>query len=310
MRRIVALLAIVVAVFVPLFAGYLQESAPVHRLSYPSGIRLHLTAEASQSLRASSSAFPAAEAGFSAYHRVATSGGGFSLDKTAVDQALLKQPSPASRRARAATLLQTGDNYTIATVPIVNIDGLTTAVGLYYDTQGWVVAYFPKGTASSTAWQAIGLDTENPDLRDVSATTLLDAINEVLSTVAGAAPLAPEQARYYHWQYTGATNFLTFATALGSVGSDSVIFAVPDGFTVYESSISMWVSKAGAGTACARASLDRVDLTGDRCIRGFTHLVIAPAGISRGTTHALTLEQFNENAGAAGLLGMLIYSTP
>ncbi len=307
-RWAAVLLTPLAATFVPLLAGHLQEPLSGGGFPHQSAIRLELTAEASQVLQAGGAAFPATDAGFSAYHRVPSAGGGFALDKAAVDQALLARPSPTSRRAGAATLRQIGDNYTIATVRIWNIDGLSSDVGLYYDVQGWVVAYLPKGAAPSQGWQAGDLDHENPRLQDVSVTTLLNVINEVLASVAGAALLTPGQVGYYHWQHPNATNFVMFATALGSMDTDSVFFAVPSGFTLHEASASLWVSLTGG--ACARASLDAVDLMGDRCSRSFTHHAVDLAGLSPGAVHTLTLEQLNPKAGAAGLLGMLIYSTP
>ena len=152
-----AVLLVPMAAFLtPFLTARLQEPLPESGLSHGSGIRLELTAEASQALQGNTLSFPAADAGFSAYHRVPKAGGGFGLDKAAVDAALLAAPRPGSRRAGVATLLQTGNNYTIVQVPIANIDNLVTGVRLYYDVQGWVVAYFPRGEASSQAWQALG----------------------------------------------------------------------------------------------------------------------------------------------------------
>jgi hypothetical protein len=305
------LLVPMAAFWTPFLTARLQEPSPESGLSHESGIRLELTAEASQALQLNAGdalAFPAADAGFSAYHRVPSAGGGFGLDKAAVDAALLAAPRPSSHRAGVATLLRTGNNYTIFQVPIANIDNLITDVRLYYDVQGWMVAYFPRGHASSQAWQALGLNTENPVLTDVTLTTLLEAINEVLVAVAGTAPLTPQQAGYYHWQYPTATRFLMFATAVSQRRADSVVFAVPDSFTVHEVSVSMWVSKNL--NACARATLDGMHLTGDRCNRSFTYRVVDPAQFSSQAAHTLTLEQVNRDEGASGLLGMLIYSAP
>jgi hypothetical protein len=171
-----------------------------------------------------------------------------------------------------------------------------------------MVAYFPQGHASSQAWQALGLNTENPALGDVSLTTLLEAINEVLVTVVEAAPLTPQQVGYYHWQYPTATDFLMFATALGQRGVESVAFAVPDSFKVYEVSVSMWVSLNN--DACARVTLDGMHLTGDQCNRSFTHRVVNLPQFSSRAAHTMTLEQVNRDEGATGLLGMIIYSAP
>jgi hypothetical protein len=139
--------------------------------AYFPGITLGLTAEAREALQQSANAFPDSDAGFSAYYRVPDGAGGFALNKNAVDQALFNDPDPTSLRAGIGAVSEIGNNYTIGTVPIINIDGLTTTVHLYYDDQGWIVAYFPRGSESSRAWQAVDLDLDNPVLTDVSRTT-------------------------------------------------------------------------------------------------------------------------------------------
>ena len=129
-----------------------------------------------------------------------------------------------------------------------------------------------------------------------------------MGTVAWATPLTPQQAGYYHWQHPTATNFLMFATALSQRGADSVAFAVPETFTIHEVSASLWVSLNK--DACARATLDGMHLTGDQCNRSFTHRVVNLPQFSSRAAHTMTLEQVNRDEGAAGLLGMLIYSAP
>jgi hypothetical protein len=136
-------------------------------------ITLGLTAEAREALQQSGDAFPANDAGFSAYYRVPDGLGGFGLDKDAVDQELFNSPDPTARRAGVRNLLDLGGDHTVASVPIKNIDSLITNVNIYYDNAGWIVAYLPRGSASSQVWQAADLNIENPELTDVSRTTLL-----------------------------------------------------------------------------------------------------------------------------------------
>ena len=136
-------------------------------------VTLGLIAEARQALQQSGDAFPANNAGFSAYYRVPDGSGGFSLDKDAVDQDLFSNASPTLRRAGVGTLIDIGESHTVGTVPINNIDGLTSNVNIYYDDQGWIVAYVSRGTPSSQVWQAANLSIEDPVLTDVSRTTLV-----------------------------------------------------------------------------------------------------------------------------------------
>ena len=100
-------------------------------------------------------------------------------------------------------------------MPIENIDELVTTVNLYYDDQGWLVAYFPVGDELSWSWQAKGLNLEDPVLSDVSDNTPLDAINAVLVEALNSDPINPDQLGYYHWLYPIATEVLMIGNARG-----------------------------------------------------------------------------------------------
>lgn len=277
------------------------------------GITLGLKGEARKSLLQGGQAFPATNAGFSAYYRAGNGAGGFGLDKNMVDQALFNNPNPTLLRAGVGTLIETGANYTIGSVPILNIDGLTTSVNLYYDDEGWLVAYFPAGQESSRAWQAVGVGIENttlgaPSSPPLSRTTLLDAINDVLADALFTSPVTPEQLGYYHWQYPTATSFLMIATARGTIGSDLVSFAVPSNYVVQEVSASMWISQIDM--PCARLVLDGVNLTGDQCNRSFHHVFPNLSNFNGLAAHTLELNHFNQDKGASGAVVMIVYSPP
>jgi hypothetical protein len=273
------------------------------------GITLGLTAQARQSMQQNGSAFPEADAGFSAYYRVPDAGGS-GLNKQAIDQSLLDQPRPFSPRTGPAELLDMGGNYTLAGVPIRNIDGLVTPVNLYYDDQGWLVAYLPRGSGGARAWQAVDLNTDRPVLTDISRTTLQDAINEVLEAALNLPPLGPNDLGYYHWEHPLATHFLMLATARGTQGSDYVSFAVPGSFTMWEVSVSMWI--AGEDMPCARTWLNGVNLTGDQCNRGMHHVFANLSEFNSRTAHNLQLDHFGQpqDKGASGALALLVYSAP
>ena len=281
-----------------------EEPAPAQS----SSITLGLTAEDRESLQQTGEAFPASEAGFSAYYRVPDGAGGFGLDKSAVDQALFSDTGPTIYRAGIGTLLASGENFGIGAVPIINIDGLTTSVNLYYDQEGWIVAYFPSGQESSRIWQAVDLSIENPSLTDLSRTTLLDAINEVLIQALSSPAVTHDQLGYYHWEHPSATNFLMFAGARGTIGSKFVSFAVPSNFVVHEVSTAMWISELDL--PCARTVLDGVNITGDQCDRSFHYSTLGLTEFNSFSAHTLVLEHLNQNKGASGALVMLIYSVP
>ena len=122
------------------------------------GEPMMLTRAARQALQASDKAFPSADAGFSAYYRVGESGS-YSLTKKTVDDHIFSpldtsDGTDTTKRTAPATLVEVGQNYTVATLTLQNIDGLASTVNLYYDDQGWVVAYLSKDEASAMVLQA------------------------------------------------------------------------------------------------------------------------------------------------------------
>ena len=281
------------------------------------GIVLGLTAEARQVRQVSGQAFPEAEAGFSAYYRRGAPGS-YGLDKDRVDGLLFGPVAPgaATRRAGPAILTAMGANYTVASLPLQNIDGLVSPVNLYYDDQGWVVAYLPRGAASAQIWQAAELDGENPVLTDASLShTLLDAINVVLAEALGGAAvvLSDPGLSYHHWRYDGIESFLLLAAALGEKGSHPVSFSVPAGLVVREVSATLWVSQDAAAQApCAALSLNGAALIGEQCARGLYHTSLEAGELyafQGRTAHNLVLTQSERDAGASGALLLLAYET-
>ena len=178
MRALVAVILLAVATLSSTL--YAKQTAAETGEPSSQGLIFGLTSEVVAALQ-QTDAFPAADAGFSAYYRTRDAEDNFTLDKSAVDGALLSDPPPRSVRAAPASLVSIGDNYSVASFPVLNIDQTTTSVQVYYDSGGWVVAYFPRGDESSRAWQAEGLDVDNPTLESLDRTTLLDAINAVVS---------------------------------------------------------------------------------------------------------------------------------
>ena len=93
-------------------------------------------------------AFPKDSAGFSAYYRLKD--GSPSLDKGIVDDYIFSTASTAGTvvRPSPAKLISIGANYTVAKVTLENIDHIVSEVNLYYDDEGWIIAYLPREAAS------------------------------------------------------------------------------------------------------------------------------------------------------------------
>ena len=265
-------------------------------------VTLGLTAEARRSLQ-QGDAFPSGDAGFSAYYRVTNASSLPTLDKAAVDEGVMGEVESSTYRSAPASLIDTGENYSVVSLPIHNIAQTTTTVHLYYDDEGWVVAYLPRGEESSRVWQAGNLDDENPAM-DAIDTTLLDAINVVVEEALGQRALVADDLGFYHWGHPAATDFFMMANARGDTGTDTISFAVPESFEMQEVSVSMWVS----GDACATVTLDGEPLTQNRCQPQFHHIPVAWNDFTGQTGHTMLLEQSVSDMGASGAIIMLVYS--
>ena len=278
------------------------------------GITLGLTAEARESLQTSGQAFPAADAGFSAYYRVGGTGND-RLNKGAIDDYIFKPVGSGSTTLKAgpAVLTAMGANYTVASLPLLNIDGIKSTVNVYYDDEGWVVAYLPKDTPSSQIWQARMLDVENPSLSDNSLThTLLDAINVVIDEALQDTAITADRFTLLPLAtYPEHSSFLMMALARGSQGGDSepVSFAVPATLNIAEVSGTMWISQdVSAAAPCATFTLDGSDLISQKCGKGFYHATTNANTFSDSAAHSFKLVQSGNDAGASGALLMLVYS--
>ena len=299
------LVILAAAIFLSIGFGTGDRTARAEGHMLP-GMSLELSADARKALQ-QTTAFPAAEAGFSSYYRTRDDGDNFTLDKSKVDGVLLSDPPQLSVRTGPASLVSVGDNYSVASFSVLNIAETTTSVQVYYDSGGWVVAYFPKGDESSRAWQAVELDPENPTLTSLDRTTLLDAINAVVNEALKQPKVTTADLGFYHWEFPTANAFFMMANARGTDGSDSLSFAVPAGFTVHEASISLWVS--GTEGACADVSLDGAEIIASTCDRQFQHAPVplmdfnAPSGHTMISTHTS-----GGDYGASGALIMLVYT--
>ncbi len=302
-------------VFLALSAAWLLHtgSGPEETEEEPfGGITLGLTAEAQETLRRAGEAFPADQVGFSAYYRVG-SPGNEGLNKRAVDNYIFSDD--AARRETplmgAATLKDMGANYTVAGLTIQNVDQLPSLVNIYYDDQGWIVAYLPRGAESSQIWQARALDPENPVLTDAGLShTLLDGINVVVRDGLGNPEvlLSDRGLGYFHWEHQQTDNFLMLGAALGAEGQDSVAFSVPSGLEVAEVTVTLWVTQdVHAQAACATVSLDGAVLITERCDKGIYHALVDAGSFAATTAHSLQLTQTRGDWGASGVLLMLFY---
>jgi len=258
-------------------------------------------------------AFPSDTAGFSAYYRREKDGSN-SLDKDTVDDHIFGPLESGVNTALAAPakLVDVGNNFTVASISLKNIDSLTSSVNLYYDDEGWIVAYLPMDEPASQIWQARNIDWETPLITDINDNTLLDAINVVVDEALEETAIEHDDADlgYYHWQYSEADNFLMLAVSREDRGEYPVQLAVPDSLTVNEVSSTMWITQGTYAQApCARVTVDDTDVIAKTCTKGIFSATTSLSEAEGTSTHSWKLIQTERDGGASGALLMILYSS-
>lgn len=264
-------------------------------------------------LQSSDLAFPSESAGFSAYYRVEDSGS-YSLDKGVVDDHIFSpvEPEDTTLRTAPAALVDVGSNYTVATLTLQNIDGLESEVNLYYDDEGWIVAYLSSGVSSALVWQAKDIDVENPEVEEIGDTILLEAINVVVEEALGETAIENDDTDlgHYHWQYPNADNFLMMAVSRQDQGEYPVQFAVPETLTLSEISSSLWISQGTNTQApCAKVTVDGSDLIAQQCTKGIYDAAVDLTNLADTTGHTWNLIHSERDEGGSGALLVIIYAS-
>lgn len=125
-----------------------------------------------------------------------------------------------------------GDNYIIGVIQIENFGG-KSAVRLYIDQSGWMVAYLKRNESSAAIMQWKPADHLTPRIATIPTNTLIDAIKLGADALgAGGVP----QIRYYHFRFPKATAMTIFAKTQADNGRAHAQVQVPTNFTLYEAS--------------------------------------------------------------------------
>ena len=162
-----------------------------------------------------SAAFPADEAGISAYVNV-----GQSID--------LAKAKSALRGIQAE-----GSNYVIG---IVELPGLPEEEfpHMYVSSDGWILAYYSKFAPAARIFQWYGYEGGS-----ITTTTLQDAIAKICPTIGVNFSQVKSTLKYYHFKYPEATKLLmSVELIVPKAGTDSFTYTVPYDVTLYEGSWS------------------------------------------------------------------------
>lgn len=247
---------------------------------------VEMTAPAGFSVSASEedtgTAFREGEAGFSAYHRIPESqaDSGESdlprLNIKGITKRLNTEPDPKQSnppdpsvgiRGKGRTKQDGhGLNFGIVELPMVaavGVSGPRQNVTVYYDDQGWIVAYLGPNEPAAAMWkhdQGLGQNL------------LLLAVNEVISAHNQAAkdssegwteldPVPASTVNYYHWENPDCNAFVLFSATSNGGYSDPVKFVIPNTITNIVASAAALITRQQVGGAQteARVEVDGAD---------------------------------------------------
>lgn len=205
-------------------------------------------------------AFREHEAGFSAYYRVPPGDTSLRLSVSEISDTLLDTPDESNRvRSKPGIEVDLGANFGIITIPMFasrDVRDATTEVTLYFDDQGWIVAYLPANAPASQIWCHHCADDEPQTNSKANShldnNLLLLAIDEVLKINAAlaadnpdatAAPTAPRaEIGYYHWQRPQSNAFLLFGNVAADGKSDPIRFVIPKSIANVKASASVLIT--------------------------------------------------------------------
>ena len=197
-------------------------------------------------------AFREAEAGFSAYYRVPAPAGAEGqseserLNVGTITSALTSPPGSSEEiRTGAGEKVDIGLNFGIIKLPmraaVTDSHDPTETITVYYDDQGWVVAYLPKGTPAAAIWKYKSMGDTTNDETELKNNLLVLAINEVLKA-DNAATISPSNVKYYDWEYKACNAFVLFSAVTKDGESSPVKFVVPSKITGIQASAAVVIA--------------------------------------------------------------------
>lgn len=271
-RHVTAILLVSAAIFVAIWWSYPHIAESAHTRSEPVEIqRLVAPAGFTAADENSDTAFREGEAGFSAYYRVpAPSGtdgqsGSARLAVNGITDKLTNEPDESDQvRAAAGSSVDIGLNFGIVELPMFAAaisSSPTENVTVYFDDEGWVVAYLPKGRPAAAIWKhgsAEDATTEDPKAKeDLERNLLVLAINEVLkANDANAAEVGHAAVSYYDWENETCDAFALFSAFASGGASDPVKFVIPRTITEIQASAAVVIEEQAEGSDSVTASID------------------------------------------------------
>lgn len=193
--------------------------------------------------------FPKADAGISAYYRIPAPQDGNRLD---IMDVVIALTTPATvddkRRAGPADIINLGLNFGIIAIPMhgapVAATVPSTTVNVYFDDQGWIIAYLPKGTPPAAIWRYSGNGDDDGD--DANAALeddfLARAIELVVSESGAGAGGYAGPSGYYDWQNPECDAYVLFSNRIGGAAAHPVRFIIPSAIDAVQASAAVLIT--------------------------------------------------------------------
>lgn len=190
----------------------------------------------------SETTFPKESAGIAAYTKINNITEDNNATKLNEVQAFLEQEG---------TTVSASEKHVIGTIPIsINIISgssggqyflLSIPVNVYFDIEGWLVAYLNKEEPSSKIIQWTGYSANNlpPNILEEAIEKLIDGTNHTHSSI-----------EYYHFQHEDAEKIAIIIDVADNKGEREKNYSVTTPGTVYEASYSLYYSNYYNNSLC------------------------------------------------------------
>ena len=275
--------------------------------------------------------FPQDDAGISAYYRIpapqasgTTDSTASRLDVLAVAIALSSPPDAADQqRAGPAEIINLGLNFGIIAIPmqgaVVASTPPPTEVNVYFDDQGWIIAYLPANTPPAAIWRYDAAQPTADSDRNNANSGLDDnflsrAIGLVVSAADAGVAAYADPSGYYDWQNPLCDAYVLFSNSVGKQDSHAIRFLIPERIGHIQASAAVLIIDHPEDGSTEQATL-RVDgaakVSASRATDQKQHdvasfaLEIADGPVSQ---HAMTIEAA-AGVAAVGVV-MLMYDKP
>ena len=277
--------------------------------------------------------FPQENAGISAYYRIPAAQIDGAADSTArrlnvqaVATALISpMEDDELLRAGPADVVNLGLNFGIITIPmqgaIASSTPPPTEVSVYFDDQGWIIAYLPANTPPAAIWRynsaepAANGDNANSDLDD---NFLSRAIGLIVSAAESEADSNIDAyagpAGYYDWQNPQCDAYVLFSNSVGKQDPHPVRFLIPERIEHIRASAAVLTidHREGGSADVSQLYVDDVAVVSSSRDTAQTPHRAANFTLARAdgpvSQHAMTIEA-SAGVAAAGVV-MLMYDKP